>query len=86
MLGGASGLAADAVIGKDQPMRLEEWEGAIDKIVDACRQEPNEQTMIKLLMAWRLELEKGPSRLEPFQIDEIIREVRDRLGRGEKRL
>ena len=33
----------------------------------------------KVLMEWRAKLEKEPSLLQPFQIDEIVREVRQRL-------
>ena len=33
-----------------------------------------------ILMDWRAKLEKEPTLLEPFQIDEIIREVRQRLS------
>jgi len=32
------------------------------------------------LVKWRANLEKEPSLLQPFQIDEIVREVRRRLG------
>ena len=35
----------------------------------------------KILLAWRVKLEKEPTLLQPFQIDEIIREVRQRLSK-----
>ncbi len=57
-------------------MRLQEWEVTIQKIIDEC-----EQTRVDtVLMAWRAKLEKEPTLLQPFQIDEIVREVRQRLS------
>ncbi len=58
-------------------MRLQEWEVTIQKIIDECI---HEQTRVDtVLMAWRAKLEKEPTLLQPFQIDEIVREVRQRL-------
>ena len=59
-------------------MRLEEWEVTIQKIVDECNHE--QQRPDRLLMEWRAKLEKEPTLLRPFQIDEIVREVRRRLS------
>jgi hypothetical protein len=59
-------------------MRLQDWEGTIQKIVDECGHE-QQQKADKILTAWRAKLEKEPTLLEPFQIDEIMREVRQRL-------
>ena len=57
-------------------MRLQEWEVTIQKIIDEC-----EQTRVNtVLMAWRAKLEKEPTLLQPFQIDEIMREVQQRLS------
>ncbi len=57
-------------------MRLQEWEVTIQKIMDEC-----EQTRVDaVLMAWRAKLEKEPTLLQPFQIDEIVREVQKRLS------
>ncbi len=59
-------------------MRLQEWEVTIQKIIDECN---HEQTRVDtVLMAWRAKLEKEPTLLQPFQIDKIMREVRQRLG------
>ena len=59
-------------------MRLQEWEVTIQKIVDECN---HEQTRVDtVLMAWRAKLEKEPTFLKPFQIDEIAREVQQRLS------
>lgn len=59
-------------------MRLDEWEVTIQKITDECSR--NQKRSVKVLMEWRGELEKEPSLLRPFQIDEIVREVRRRLS------
>ncbi len=57
-------------------MRLQEWEVTIQKIIDEC-----EQTRVDtVLMAWRAKLQKEPTLLQPFQIDEIMREVQQRLS------
>ena len=59
-------------------MRLEEWEVTIQEIVDECNRE--ERTSGKVLVEWRAKLEKEPTLLQPFQIDEIVRAVRSRLS------
>ena len=59
-------------------MRLQEWEGTIQKIIDECGHE--QKRADRILMAWRAKLEKEPTLLQPYQIDEIIREVRQRLN------
>ena len=59
-------------------MRLEEWEVTIQKIIDECNHE--QKGADKVLMEWRVKLEKEPTLLQPFQIDEIVREVRRRLS------
>ena len=59
-------------------MRLQEWEVTIQKIIDECN---HEQTRVdKVLMTWRAKLEKEPTLLQPFQIDEIVRDVQQRLS------
>ena len=62
-------------------MRLKDWEVTIQKIIDESNQEPNETGKQRVLVGWRTKLEKEPTRLAPFQIDEIVREVRGRLGK-----
>ncbi len=59
-------------------MRLQEWEATIQEIVDECNHE--QERADKVLVAWRAKLEKEPTLLKPFQIDEIVREVRQRLS------
>ncbi len=59
-------------------MRLQERKVTIQKIIDECN---HEQTRVNtVLMAWRAKLEKKPTLLQPFQIDEIMREVQQRLS------
>ena len=59
-------------------MRLEEWEVTIQKIIDECNHE--QKGAEKVLLEWRVKLEKEPTLLQPFQIDQIVREVRQRLS------
>ena len=61
-------------------MRLQEWEATIQEIVDECNHEQREGGEDNILMKWRAKLEKEPTLLQPFQIDEIVREVRQRLS------
>jgi hypothetical protein len=58
-------------------MRLDEWDVTIQKIIDECNHE--QKGSYKVLAKWRATLEKEPSLLQPFQIDQIVREVRRRL-------
>ena len=59
-------------------MRHQEWEGIVLKIIDDCGHE--QKRVDRILMAWRVKLEKEPPLLQPYQIDEIMREVRQRLN------
>ena len=59
-------------------MRLEDWEATIQEIIDECNHHQKEAN--KVLIAWRARLEKEPSLLQPYQIDKIVREVRQRLS------
>ena len=59
-------------------MRLKEWEVTIQTIIDECNQE--QERTDRVLMEWRAKLQKEPTLLRPFQIDEIVRAVRLRLG------
>ncbi len=70
--------AGDTEFKKELPMRLQEREVTMQKIIDECN---HEQTRVNtVLMAWRAKLEKEPTLLQPFQIDEIVREVQQRLS------
>jgi hypothetical protein len=59
-------------------MRLEEWEATIQKMIAECNQEQTRPD--RVLMQWRATLEKEPTLLKPFQIDELVRVVRGRLS------
>lgn len=61
-------------------MHLQDWEVTIQEIVDECKSEQKAMGENTILLKWRAKLEKEPTRLEPFQIDEIVREVRRRFN------
>ena len=61
-------------------MNLKDWEVTIGQIADEASQEPRESGKQKILIAWRTKLEKEPTSLQPFQIDQIVWEVRKRLA------
>ena len=61
-------------------MHLQEWEVTIQEIVDECNHEQKGSGDDRILMKWRTKLEEEPTLLQPFQIDEIMREVRQRLS------
>ncbi len=67
-------------IKKELPMRLQEWEVTIQEIIDEYNHDQKERTGGKTLVKWRAKLEKEPTLLQPFQIDEIVREVRQMLN------
>jgi hypothetical protein len=58
-------------------MRFEEMEVTIQKIIDEC--DHKQRMPNRVLKEWRAKLEKEPTLLQPFQIDKIIRVVKDRL-------
>lgn len=58
-------------------MRLKDWEETIHEIADECNHD--QKGASKVLIAWRVKLEQEPISLKPFQIDQIVREVRQRL-------
>ena len=61
-------------------MNLKAWEATIQAIADESNHEPTNSWQHRILTAWRAKLEKEPTSLLPFQIDEIVREVRKRLA------
>lgn len=65
-------------------MRLQEWEVIIQEIIDECNHKEKERGEDRILMKWRAKLEEEPTLLQPFQIDEIVREVRHRLTTGSR--
>jgi hypothetical protein len=60
-------------------MNLMNWEATIEQIADESNREPKESARQRLLTAWRAKLEQAPALLKPFQIDDVVREVRTRL-------
>ena len=60
-------------------MRLEEWKLTIQQITDECGHGQGRGDENRILTKWRAKLEEEPSLMRPFQIDQIIREVRRRL-------
>lgn len=60
-------------------MKLQDWELTIQQIIEASNNEPKESGKHKVLTEWRSKLAKSERPLQPFQIDEIVREVRKRL-------
>ena len=69
-----------ADIEREMRMNLKDWEATINQIVDEIKQEPPKSRKHKVLIAWRVKLEKEPTSLQPYQIDEIVREVRKRMS------
>jgi hypothetical protein len=59
-------------------MNLKPWEATIQQIVDEFSLTPRDSDQQRILTAWRVKLEKEPTSLHPYQIDEIVREVRKR--------
>ncbi len=45
-------------------MRLQDWEATIQMIADECNRDLNSAN--KILMAWRVTLEKEPHLLQPY--------------------
>lgn len=72
-------LATDLENTKERSMKLHDWEQTIRQIVEESNHEPKESGKSRLLMEWRTKLAREPHLLQPFQIDEIVREVRKRL-------
>lgn len=60
-------------------MDFKKWEVTIQKMIEESNQETKEPGKNRILMEWRAKLTKTPHLLQPFQIDEIVREVRRRL-------
>jgi hypothetical protein len=60
-------------------MSLKAWKATIQQIADESNLEPTEVGRYRVLTIWRDKLEKEPTCLPSFQIDEIERQVRKRL-------
>ena len=59
-------------------MNLQVWEPTIQMALDAFLSAPNEPGKQRVLKEWRAKIEREPHKLQAFQIDEIVREVRRR--------
>ena len=59
--------------------KLEDWEATVEKMVNESNQMPKRSGKQKVLDDWRAQLQKEPTRLQAYQIDVIVREVRRRL-------
>ena len=60
-------------------MKLQDWEVTIQQMVEQSNHETKESGKYRVLTEWRAKLAQEPHLLQPFQIDEIVREVRKRL-------
>ena len=60
-------------------MNFKNWESTIQKMTEEFNLESKESGKNRILTEWRRSLAKEPHLLQPFQIDEIVREVRKRL-------
>ena len=58
-------------------MNLQPWESTMQQIADELRLAQKGRD--RILKAWRAKLEREPFSLRPFQIDQIVRELRKRL-------
>ena len=62
-------------------MNLKKWEPVVEAMLAEVKQEKRPSAGYRVIKAWRAKLEQEPPVLQPFQIDEIVREVRRRLDR-----
>ena len=60
-------------------MNFQKLEVNIQDMTEAFNLEPKESGKNLLLKEWRKSLAMEPHLLQPFQIDEIVREVRKRI-------
>ena len=60
-----------------ESMNLKPWEPTLQQIADELRRAHKGRD--RILKAWRAKLESEPFSLRPYQIDEIVRELRNRL-------
>jgi len=60
-------------------MNFQKWEPTILQMIEESNRQPKEPGKNRVLTEWRATLIKAPHLLQPFQIDEIVREVRRRL-------
>ncbi|MHB8968894.1 MAG: hypothetical protein ACYC3X_02240 [Pirellulaceae bacterium] len=63
-------------------MKLRDWEVTIQEMLEDSNHEQKESGKYRALTHWRAKLAQEPHLLQPYQIDEIVREVRKRLLSG----
>ena len=61
-------------------MNFKLWEATLQQIADEFSLAPKEAAQQRILAAWRAKLEKEPTSLLPYQIDQIVREARTRFA------
>ena len=61
-------------------MKLSDWEVTIQQMIVESNHEPKESGKQKGLRDWRAKLALEPHLLQPFQIEQLVREVRKRLS------
>ena len=62
------------------PMQFQDSELIVQQILGDFARERNEGRKDKILIEWRVKLEKEPTLLKPFQIDKLVRDVRRRVS------
>jgi hypothetical protein len=72
-------LATDTENSEEQSMDFKKCEAVIQQMIEESNLETKEPGKNRVLAEWRATLTKTPHLLQPFQIDEIVREVRRRL-------
>ena len=65
-------------------MRLEEREATIQKMIDECNHDQKERSEERIFKKWRVKLEQEPTLLKPYEIDVIVRTVRDRISNSSR--
>lgn len=60
-------------------MKIRDWEVTIQQMIEESNHEPKESGKSRVLTQWRAKLAQEPYQLQLYQIDEIVREYRNRL-------
>ena len=60
-------------------MKMRDWESTIQNMLEESNRESKESGKHRVLTQWRAKLAQEPYRLPLYQIDEIVREYRNRL-------
>ena len=65
---------------KEQQMNIQNKELIVEAIIAECQHEQTEPGVDRVMRQWRGKLMQGPTALEPFQVDQIMRAARSRLS------